>query len=336
MRAVISGAFVRPLIGRTNRFYDVLVQFKRWLGEAFSKKRSGSDESRNGIPMSQLPFEAILDHRARTFHLLPGQRLKSKEEAVRFVEERGFVYFWPIKEIALPSLWSAVAGDRPVADAHDDPGHVTWGWKDALLGSSAWYYAKVLRKRATMISMALAPYFYALTENYGSPEEDYLTLYEQGRLTQEARQIYEALLQEGPLDTVALRKAARLASRESDGRFNKALTDLQVDFKISPVGVRDAGAWHYAFAYEITARHYPELPVKAHEISEREARQELLKVYFQSVGAARLSEAVKLFGWRVPNTDRAIDRLVQAGLLCRGVKFTGQPGEWIALAELSG
>src|SRR5512147_2302622 len=137
--------------------------------------------------MPALSIETIRSYRADTFHLKPGQKVHHKEEAVQFVKERGFVFFWPIKEIVLPSLWVAAAGDRPVADAHDDPGHVTWGWKDSLLGQRRWYYAKILRKRGTMISMDLAPYFYALSENYGSPEEDYLTLYEQGRLTLEAK-----------------------------------------------------------------------------------------------------------------------------------------------------
>lgn len=49
-------------------------------------------------------------------------------QVVDFVNERGSVYFWPIKDVTLPSLWTAVAG------AHDDPGHVSWGWKDSLLG----------------------------------------------------------------------------------------------------------------------------------------------------------------------------------------------------------
>jgi hypothetical protein len=284
--------------------------------------------------MPILQFEAVQQYRGRTFRTMPGQRLRTQEEAVSFVNQRGFVFFWPIKEITLPSLWVAVAGDRPVADAHDDPGHVTWGWKDALLGKCEWYYAKVLRKRATMISMELAPYFYALSENYGSPDEDYLTLYEQGRLTLEAKQVYEALLDGGPLDTVSLRKAARMSSRESDARFNKALVDLQVDFKILPIGVRDAGAWHYAFAYDVVPRYYPEIPEKAHSISERGARMELLRHYFNSVGAAQLGDVIKLFGWRPVNADRAVDRLVEAGLLQRGLEVEGRKGEWIALKEL--
>ena len=53
----------------------------------------------------------------------------------------------------MPSLWVAVAGDRPVPDEHDDPGHVTWGWKDGLLGKRRWYYGRVLRKRNTFISL---------------------------------------------------------------------------------------------------------------------------------------------------------------------------------------
>src|SRR5512134_359828 len=114
--------------------------------------------------MAALAIESIQAYRANTFRLKPGQRIHHSEDAVQFVKERGFIFFWPIKDITLPSLWVAVAGDRPVADAHDDPGHVTWGWKDSLLGKHEWYYAKVLRKRATMISMGLAPYFYALSE----------------------------------------------------------------------------------------------------------------------------------------------------------------------------
>ena len=156
--------------------------------------------------MSELSFQRIQEHRAGTYRLLPGQRLTTQEPAVAFVNERGYVYFWPIKEVALPSLWTAVAGDRPVPDEHDDPGHVTWGWKDELLGARRWYYGKILRKRATFIALDVVPYFYALSENYGAPAEDYLAQYQEGRLTFEAKTVYETLLTEGPLDTISLRK----------------------------------------------------------------------------------------------------------------------------------
>ena len=285
--------------------------------------------------MEKVSLSALQNHRKKTFSGLRGNAVKTKEEAIAYVNERGYIFFWPITGIAFPSLWGAVVGDRPVADAHDDPGHVTWGWKDSLLGGQHWYYAKVLRKRSTMISMKIAPYFYALSENYGSPEEDYLTLYEQGRLTQEAKAVYEALLDHGPLDTIALRKAAHLTSQESDSRFNKALADLQVDFKIIPIGVSQAGAWNYAFIYNTVDRQYPELLEQAQAIGEREAYQQLTRIYFQSVGAAQVRDVVKLFGWRVPTVEAAINHLVECNLLNRHLELEGQRGEWIALRELS-
>jgi len=118
--------------------------------------------------MPRIDLERVAALRRKTFHLAPAKPLSSQAQALRFVKLRGFIYFWPIKGVDLPSLWTAVAGDRPVADAHDDPGHVTWGWKDDALSKRIWYYAKVLRRKATIISLGLAPYFYALSRNEGS------------------------------------------------------------------------------------------------------------------------------------------------------------------------
>jgi hypothetical protein len=284
--------------------------------------------------MIALPFHKIQTYREKTYCLLPGKRIASVDEALHWVNERGFVYFWPIKEVVLPSLWVAVAGDRPVADAHDDPGHVTWGWKDSSLGSRRWYYAKILRKKATFISLEIVPFFYALSNNFGAPEEDYLTLYEQGRLTQEAKAIYEVLLAESPLDTIALRQATRLTSRESDSRFNRGLTELQADFKILPVAVTQAGGWRYAFAYDLVSRHYPDLPDKAHPIKQSQARQKLAELYFLSVGAAQLKDLVRLFRWDTRQAKRAVTGLAQSGILCADVEVPETPGEWFALRQI--
>ena len=131
--------------------------------------------------MACISQQALNDHRSRTFCSAPGMRLTSQDEAVRFINQRGFIFFWPYKGFTFPSLWTAAAGDRPVADEHDDPGHVTWGWKDGLLGKRQVFYARVLKHRNTFISLDQLPYFYALSPNYGSPEEDYLIDYEAGK-----------------------------------------------------------------------------------------------------------------------------------------------------------
>lgn len=252
-------------------------------------------------------------YRRRTFRLAPGERLQNEEEAIAFVQERGFIFFWPIKDVLFPSLWTAVAGNRPVADAHDDPGHVTWGWKDSLLGKRRWYYAKVLRGKATMIDLGLAPAFYALSENYGEPEVDYLQLYDDGLLSQPARLIYETLLREGAMDTVHLRQAIHMTRRSSDSAFARGLTELQREFRILPVGIARAGGWNYSFIYEPVHRHYPELPEQGRGIGRGEARQMLARRYFEAVGAATEGEMRMLFQWRPGDVKRTLEALQEAG-----------------------
>jgi hypothetical protein len=283
--------------------------------------------------MPSLDLEKLQALRLRTFNLSPSSRLRKLEQARQFVDARGFVYFWPIKGILLPTLWVATAGDRPVPNEHDDPGMVTWGWKDDSLGKHIWYYGKVLRRKATFISLEVAPYFYALSENYGSPEEDYLLAYQEGRLTQAAKQIYETILDKGSLDTISLRKEARLLNAK-ESVFNRALEDLQKDFKIMPVGIAEVGAWKYAFRYDITARHMPELPEQARPIGEAEARRKLVELYLASVGATQTRELVKLFGWAPDLTQRTVAGLVQSGKLVEHVSHPQASGEWLALPEL--
>jgi hypothetical protein len=283
--------------------------------------------------MPTIDLKKLNSHRTRTFNLSPSKKLVSPAQALTFVNKRGFVYFWPIKGIDMPSLWTAVAGNRPVADAHDDPGHITWGWKDRSLDKKIWYYAKVLRKKATMISLDVAPYFYALSENYGSPEEDYLLAYEEGRLSQSAKQVYEAILNEGALNTIDLRRVAKLANAK-ESEFNKALEFLQADFKILPVGVSEAGAWKYSFIYEITPRHYPDLPGQARKIGEGQARAKLVELYFQSVGAAQEGDVSKLFGWKKDLVARTVSGLVAKRKLVES-EHPKEKGKWLALPDLS-
>ena len=184
-----------------------------------------------------------------------------------------------------------------------------------------------------MISLDVAPYFDALSENYGSPEEDYLLAYEEGRLTQAAKQVYESLLKEGALNTIDLRRAAKLTNAK-ESEFNKALEVLQSDFKILPIGVSDAGAWKYSFIYEIVTRHYPELPEKARFINEAEARRKLAELYFESVGAAQERDVSKLFGWQKELIARTITSLIEKRKLIK-TEHPAQKGEWFALIELA-
>jgi hypothetical protein len=309
------------------------TQVKAKAGAGTGVKNSAKKSVVTAAQAEAVSAAAWRAYRAGTFRLAPKLKLKSPDDAVAFVNERGFVYFWPNKGVDLPSLWSAVAGDRPVADAHDDPGHVTWGWKDKLLSSKRWYYGKLLRGRATMVALDTLPYFYALSENYGDPD-DYLLQYQEGRLSQEAKVILEHLLQHGASHTVGIRRETRMTTKDSNTRFDRALGELQVGLKVLPVGVAEVGAWRYSFIYEVLDRHFPELPAAARPIGRGQARAHLLDRYLQSVGAATEAQMVSLFRWKAGEVRSALEQLEAADLARAVSGVAGKPGACWATRRL--
>jgi len=119
-----------------------------------------------------------------------------------------------------------------------------------------------------------------------------------------------------------------------DSEFNKALEFLQADFKILPTGVARAGAWKYAFIYDIVPRHFPDLPEQARHIGEGQARAKLMELYLNSVGAATEAEAAKLFGWRRELVARTIHGLIEKRKLIH-TEHPKENGAWFAVPGLS-
>lgn len=272
--------------------------------------------------------EEVLQQREFNYHRTPERRLHTVEQARTFVEEVGFCHLWPIKGTEMPNLFHAIAGRvRPVPNEHGDPDlGRCWGWKDQSLDQKWWYYGKLLKRRATLVSLVEMPYFYALSENYGDLN-DYLQEYEDGRLTAEAKAVYEALLEHGPLDTVRLRREARMAAASAKSRFDRALVELQFGLKVLPVGIAEAGAWRYAFVYEVLPRWFPRVPERARAIGRGEARRHLLRRYLSNVVAATPAQIARLFGWTTPETERAAVQLEEAGEIACGVRIEGLRGK---------
>ncbi len=272
--------------------------------------------------------EWITERRAYNYHRTPERRIQTIEAARAFVEEVGFCHFWPIKGIETPNLFHAIAGRiRPVPMEHGDPDiSKCWGWKDHALDKRWWYYGKLLRRRATLFSLDLLPAVYACSENYGDLH-DYLEEYLAGTMTAEAKRIYEALLEHGPLDTVRLRREARMSAESAKSRFDRALVELQVGLKVLPIGVAEAGAWRYAFVYDIVQRHFPELPEQARPIKRSEARRILVSRYLDNVVAIdqkMLGKVFHVLKWTPTELERTIATLLQEGAVqkvqVKGVK----------------
>ena len=264
-----------------------------------------------------IPKEWIVGQRETNYHRTPDRRIQTVEAARAFIDDIGFCHFWPIKGIEMPNLFHAIAGRvRPVPMEHGDPDiSKCWGWKDHALDKRWWYYGKLLRRRATLVSLDLLPALYACSENYGSLD-DYLEEYHAGTMTAEAKWIYEALLEHGPLDTIRLRREARMSTESAKSRFERGLVELQVGLKVLPIGVAEAGAWRYAFIYEIVQRHYPELPERARHIKRSEARRILVSRYLDNVVAADRRMIGKVFHvlkWTPTELNRTITALLQEG-----------------------
>jgi hypothetical protein len=270
--------------------------------------------------------EDILRIREYNYHRTPERRLQTVEDARIFVDEVGFCHFWPIKGIEMPSLFHAIAGRvREVPNEHGDPDlSKCWGWKDDSLDKRWWYYGKLLRRRATLVSLEFLPDFYACSENFGGLT-DYLAEYEDGLMTAEAKAIYEALLDHGPLDTIRLRRESRMSADSAKSRFDRGLVELQVGLKVLPIGVARTGAWNYAFNYEIVQRHFPDLPQQARHIKRNEARRALVSRYLDNVVAADRKMIAKVFHvlkWTKRDLERTIETLIEEGAV-REVEVEG-------------
>jgi uncharacterized protein YcaQ len=254
----------------------------------------------------------IQRYRRITYRINPELRLTSVEDAREHVDARGFVMLWPIKGIEMPSLWTAVAGDKPVANEHDDPGHITWSWKDQMLDQRRWYYGKLLRGKATFVSLGVLPFYYALAPRLADLD-DYHEAYHAGHLTHEAKAIADILLKRGPQNSVGLRQLTHMTAQSSKSRFNRALTDLQRGLWILPIGIAEAGSWRYAFIYELFDRWFPGVPEQARGISLRQARAELARYYLRSLGVSESREITKLFRWETKTTLQALEDLETEG-----------------------
>jgi hypothetical protein len=246
----------------------------------------------------------------------PDLRVRSEEEALSFLNDVGLATLFSSGDVELPNLWEAiVGGERPLPEHHDDHDlGLTWDWKDTLPGRKAILYGKFLRKRPVFIALDVFPHFYALSGNYGELD-DYLEEYHGGRLSEEARRIYESLQEHGPLPTSVLRRVAKLAGKESAPRFDRAIAELQMGFKIVKVGISDANRWGYCYVYDLLIRQFPDQVAAAREISEDRAANVILMRYLQTVLVANQRQVRLLFGWEGWRVERAVERLSEGGAI---------------------
>lgn len=280
--------------------------------------------------MPALDPVSLLAYRERRFRQSRELRVKSVQDAARFLDEVGLCLFQPNRGVNLPSLWGAVAGrsgPAPRWGEHDDVYERAWGWKDRLFASGEFYYGKALGSYRLFASRHLLPHLWALSDlNYGGEPDDYLDLYADGKLTLDAKLIYQALRERGPCSTTVLRRATGIAS---DGgawaRFERALTELQRGLMVAAVGIARDNAWKYTFQYATLLDAFPAEVEAARHISSAEAISRLLSHYVWLAGATTVRETARLFGWSEDRCLKAAQGLVTGGHLVTDVVSADAP-----------
>ena len=90
----------------------------------------------------------------------------------------------------------------------------------------------------------------------------------------------------------------------------------------------EAGAWRYAFIYEIVQRHFPDLPEQARQITRAQARRVLVLQYLDNVAAADRKMIGKVFHvlkWTPTELDRTTAALLQKDAV-REMQVEGMKG----------
>ncbi len=267
------------------------------------------------MPQARLTLAALQQQRAKNYYQVEKRRLKDAKAIRAFVDDVGIAGLFPVQGMQLPNVYTAVAGyDKPMTNKHDDyAAALAWNTKDSALDKRWWFYAKLLRGKATFLSHDMLPHFYALSENFGDDEQDYLNEYEAGTLTADAKNIYEALLKHGAMHAIEIKRKAGLYGDELKARFDKALTELQTGLKVMPVGVAEAGAWRYVYIYQIVSRWYPDAPKAAEKITRTEARLAILARYLRCAAYSSAREIARTFGWKASEIDKCLALLRERG-----------------------
>lgn len=248
------------------------------------------------------------------------QRIATLADARQYIDALGFCVLFPVKNVALPSLYWPVTRRGPDDDfVFDQSFEQIWRWKDELPRRRWATYAKYFRTRGTFISLEYLPYFLAMRASAVSPT-DHARWYAEGRIRDDARVVWEALAERGPLATLELRQLCHMETKAGNVRFKRAVLDLQSFLLVGHFGKeRETGAWE-STRFELTCRAFPAQTAAACAIDPAVARTKLAAKYRQWRCGAPPVELSRLFGWSKDETAAAISAAEAAKEVPKGKK----------------
>jgi hypothetical protein len=175
----------------------------------------------------------------------------------------------------------------------------TWFWKDDLHFTRQLYYGKIIRGQPSFIAPDYLPDFIAALAGRGLEEErDIAHLYFAGRLSREARTVYDYLLDNPAQPTRTLRRGAKLGDKSLKLATERALTELQRRFLVCKVDITGRTRGTYSYVWDVAERFWPEVFADARRTSPLAARSRI-RAQLRSFGIEPTPELEsKLFLWR--------------------------------------
>jgi hypothetical protein len=239
------------------------------------------------------------------------RRVLTPAEAVKFIDATGYCMLFPVKNTPLPSLYYAVTRRGLRGQwKWDQYSSMVWRWKDELPRRRRAFYAKYFRGRGTLISLQLLPHFLAMCDSAVLPG-DCERFYSEGRIRNDARIIWEALEEHGPLATLELRNACKMDTKSGNIRFKRAILELQCMLIVVHFGTeQETNAWASG-RYELTCRAFPKQTAAAKNISPEGARGKLAAKFCEWHPNSSPMQLARLFGWPKAEAVAACEPLLR-------------------------
>lgn len=244
-----------------------------------------------------------LPKRARADEVPWPRAVGTPAEAVRFINHVGFCVLFPVKNVPLPSLYYAASKRLPAR--WDQYAHKIWGWRDRLPEKRRAFYAKYFKARATFISLEFLPSFVAMRGAVAKAQEAE-RFYDAGRITRDARTLWDTLAREGPLPTLELRYAAKFDSPPGNVRFKKAILELQCQLIVAHTGGEQETESWASNRFDLLSRAFPAELARARNLPAEEARRAVARRYLKHFPSALPARVSRLFSWSKAETLAAI------------------------------
>jgi hypothetical protein len=222
------------------------------------------------------------------------RRLITTTDASNFINHANFCVLFPVKNVPPPSLYFAVS--RSTRVTWGKHAALIWKWKDDLPKKRRAFYGKYFKARGTFLTLDTLTHLLAMHETAIAPD-DAESFYHDGRISRDALELWQALVQHGPMPTLELRHACKMETQPGNKRFKKAMLQLQSLLIVTHSGAAQETESWASNRFDLVSRAFPKPFAKAQTISPESARKILAQKYRRLYPASSPVQIARLFGW---------------------------------------